>query len=162
MKMAPVSVFGYLGFVCSAEAGDSTQVPLKEDGTYSLGVYFFFEGHCVPTVVQTGEVLPTREAGWLNTEHGSPAASSGDLRTEFPVGAKWFCIPRTKNTALPNLQSVRLGAAEELALEPGDRVFVLSGALDINGERVAAPKAVKVSAPATAYAVVPVHALKFL
>jgi hypothetical protein len=162
MKMAPVSVFGYLGFVCSAEPGESTTVPLGEGGKYDNGAYFFFEGRGVPTVEQTGEVLPTREVGWLNTEHVSPAASSGDLCTAFPDGAKWFCIPANKNTVMPQLQSVSLGVAEELQLVPGDRIFVLSGALDIGSERVTAPKAVKVSAAATAYVVSPVMALKFL
>lgn len=162
MKMAPVSVFGCLGFVCSAEPGESASVPLGDSGTYDSGLYYFFEGTGVPTVDSTGEVLPTRTAGWLNTEHYSPAATSGNLTTVFPNGAKWFCVQSARNPMLPRLQSIRLDVAEELHLEPGDRIFVLSGALDIGSERVAAPKAVKVSAAATAYAVAPVYALKFL
>lgn len=162
MKMSPISVFGYLGFLCSADPDEATIVPLHNDGTYGLGIYYFFDGECIPTVVETNEVLPTRSAGWLNTEHESPAAGSGSLLTKFPSGAKWYCIPSAKNTELPRLQSINLGIAQSIDLAPGDRVFLVSGSVDVGGQILSASKALNISVPVTMYASTPVFALKFL
>lgn len=147
MKQVPINIFGSLGFLCSAEAGEHYDVPLNADGSYGLGIYYFYIGESHPTVIATGEALSPRTSGWLNTEHIAPAKTCGTLRSYFPVKTFWVCIPKAFNKGiLPNVKSVHLAPGEVLTNEEAAKFFLCKGTLnDISG-----PAAIKLPDELTA------------
>lgn len=145
MKSIPHPVFGKVVFLCSAEAGEVRTLALNESGSYEGGIYFYTRGEAEGKVLDTGEKIPTRRPGWLNTENMNLAASTGGkLEITYPLDTEWVCIPNGSNVELPVVESISLGTDQKMVLIPGDNIFVARGCMVINGREWVAPARIRV------------------
>lgn len=165
MTPNPYAAFGHTVFVCKATAGEFGYTPLNESGKYSVGIIFFTKGSASLKVVETGENIGTRTAGWLSTENILRGAeSSGVLRADFTEDTEWVCIANSANpNGLPTVQKILLKDGDVLALTVGTNLFLASGEVTLNGKSFVGPTQIRVrSADVIAYAKGDVYALKFV
>ena len=146
MNTVPKSAFGYTVFLVDTVAGEERDVNLTDNGYAASGHYFYTKGRMRNQVIETGEQLEDRIAGWLNTENPNKnASSSGTVRAEFVEDSQWLCIPRKfNNDNLPNLSSLILPAGETQVLENGTNLYLVRGQLDINGRIFNGPAQIRV------------------
>lgn len=161
MKTAPIRVFDRVGFISSAEAGESANVSLFGGGIAGSGIYFFYKGRREFVYSDSGDTLPLREAPWLSSENAQLDHRDGDGKAIFTEDSKWVCIPRGKNSNV-DMQMANLAEGESRAFAQDDRLFVVEGSISAGDVQVTGPKAVKFSRPTLVTAITPVSALQFL
>lgn len=146
MNTVPKAAFGYTVFLVDTVAGEEKDVNLDDDGYAASGHYFYTKGRVRNQVVETGEQLEDRVAGWLNTENPNKnASSSGTVRNVFVEDSQWLCIPyKFNNNKLPDLASLILPAGETQVLENGTNLYLVRGQLDVNGRIFNGPAQIRV------------------
>jgi hypothetical protein len=127
MKATPIFVFGARVFLCSAELGEELTFGLTPFGRLADSVYYIFDGAFASHVSETGEVMPGREAGFINTGDDVRAATSGSIRAVSTSAAtKWVCVPR-RPKGTPEIKKFELLAGQKVLCPKGARVFVAKG-----------------------------------
>jgi hypothetical protein len=127
--MAPISVFGTRVYLCSADVGEELTFPLNPFGRVDDSVYYIFEGAFAAHVMETGEVLANRTAGFINTNPAAMAATAGSVRvTATGAATKWACVQR-RHKAIPDLKKFELLAGQQVTLQAGARIFIIKGEL---------------------------------
>jgi len=146
MKFKPMAAFGSVVVVATADAGDTREVALDENGVTSSGNYFYTHGSVAVTVKETGEVLENRTPGWLNTEHpSSGAATTGTLLLTFSEPTEWLCIPHAHNKqGLPKVSSLVVTLGESITLNVGSDLYLVRGEFEINSRRFTGPTQIRI------------------
>lgn len=145
MTNTPYAAFGYVLFLSSAEAGEQKLIKLGNTSNYVTGIYFYVDGLAKSYVVETGEVLKDRVAGWLNTEVADAPTGGSTVRSEFSVHTEWVCIPNANNPwGLPKVSSLILDPQSQQALTNGTNLFLAKGSLAINGRQFNAPAQIRI------------------
>ena len=166
MRSIPKQAFGYVVFVTECDAGEERTVDLTNDGYNLSGHYFYTKGRVKNYVIETGEQLEDRVAGWLNTEHPEGNAStSGTVQDIYIEDSQWLCIPhRYNDNKLPTLQSLILESEQSQILPNGTDLYLVRGKLNINGKLFVGPTQIRVrSGDVTAISIDDTsYSLKFL
>ena len=145
MMNTPYAAFGYVLFLSSAEAGEEKLIKLGANSNYVTGIYFYIDGIAKSYVLETGEVLKDRVAGWLNTEVADPPTGGSTVKSEFPVHTEWVCIPNANNPwGLPKVSSLILDPKSQQLLQNGTNLFLAKGSLLINGREFSAPTQIRI------------------
>jgi hypothetical protein len=146
MKATPLAAFGYVAILVDVDANETRDVKLNDRGFSSSGYYFYVKGRATNTVIETGEVLADRTAGWLNIEHPDDRASStGTVHNVFLEDTQWLCIPHARNpNGLPDLSSVILADGETSNLEQGTNLYLVRGTLAVGDKTFTGPKQIRV------------------
>lgn len=81
------------------------------------------------TLVDLAGVLAPREAGWMSSEDHWPIPAGVHRRTAISRAVVWCARPIDKVGSIWHLDEVRLFVGQELPLEPGHQLFLISGQL---------------------------------
>ncbi len=161
----PIAMFGHVGFICEMPAGSFRDIEIgNSQGVYEVGYYFFTRGLARPWIIQTGEYIPDRSAGWLNYEHpGTSASTGGTLRTDYLEDTEWLCIPRSFNQRKwPTVSSVVLAENQSINLDNGTNLFLVRGQLEVQTKTFVGPCQLRIrSGAVSVLAKSGVYALKF-
>lgn len=146
MNTIPLAAFGYVAFLVDVKANETRDVALTDQGFSSSGYYFYVKGRSTVSVIETGEVLKERTAGWLNIERtDGNASSTGTSRGLFLEDTQWLCIPHAKNPkGLPNLSSLVLEDGETRTLTQGTDLYLVRGTLVVGDKTFIGPKQIRV------------------
>jgi hypothetical protein len=146
MRTNPKAAFGYVVIVADVDAGEERDIKLTDEGYTTSGHYFYTKGRVKNHIVETGEVLEDRVAGWLNTEHPDGRASTpGTVHDVFLEDSQWLCIPyNLNNKKLPDLASLILTAGETATLTNGTNLYLVRGSLEINGKTFMGPTQIRI------------------
>ncbi len=163
MNAVPYAAFGHVVFLCDSEADRTIDLQLDDDGAYSAGLYYIISGKVEATVLQTGERLPDRTAGWLNTENNSPAQGAGTLQGYFTEYTRWVCVPYIANPrGVASVSSFVIEPGATADLVNGSNIFIVDGECTIAGKTFTGPTQIRVrNGDRVATAVNKVLALRF-
>jgi hypothetical protein len=146
MNITPLATFGYVAFLVDAEANETRDVTLTDRGFSSSGYYFYVKGRSAVNVVETGQVLEDRTAGWLNLERvDGRADSTGTAHVVFLEDTQWLCIPHVRNPGgLPDLSSLVLDDGATHILTQGTDLYLVRGTLVIGDNTFVGPRQIRV------------------
>ena len=146
MKITPLAAFGYVVILVDADADETRTVSLNDQGFSSSGYYFYVKGRSTVSVIETGEVLEDRTAGWLNFERvDGCAASAGTAHIVFLEDTQWLCISHARNPeGLPTLNSLVLDDGAAHTLTQGTDLYLVRGTLVVGGKTFVGPRQIRV------------------
>jgi hypothetical protein len=145
MLPVPYAAFGHVVFLCTADAGSKIVTPLTKDGAYAAGLYYIISGRSEVTVVETGERLQDRTAGWLNSEKNSIAATTGNIQCLYPEETRWVCVPYVSNPkGVPSVTSLLVEEGQSENFENGSNIFLVDGQLSIGEKTFTGPTQIRV------------------
>lgn len=165
LEHRPLAAFGSVLFLCRMPAGSYRDIEITNNqGLYEVGYYFFTKGRARPWIIQTGQVLEDRVAGWLNLEHpGTSSVTAGTLRTEYLEDTEWLCMPYKLNSCWPNsLSSLVLSAGSSHSLDIGSNLYLGRGSVLIGNKEFQGPVQIRIrSNPVDIVAISDVYGLIF-
>jgi hypothetical protein len=146
MKIKPIAIFGNVGFLCQAEPNETRTVSLGSDGLVTYGLYYIVKGRAINYIVETGEVIGDRYAGWLSLEHQDAGASSaGTLVSTYVEETEWVCIHRNRNPrGLADYSSLIVEAGETISLANNSNIFLVKGQLRIDDQYYIGPRQIRI------------------
>jgi hypothetical protein len=146
MRTKPISAFGTVVFIVTADVGECINVNLRADGSYSPGFYYFISGEVTPVVIETGEILQKRTRGWFNKTKEDRALTSGTLKLLYPVQSSWVCIPYNINNYkdIPQMIDNDYGIDSEIFFKNGDDVLLVQGIIKIGTKEFVAPSQIRI------------------
>jgi hypothetical protein len=147
MIAKPVAAFGHVVFLTTLADGEQISVDIKSDnGAYTNGYYFYYEGLAKFCVVETGINLPDRSVGWLNKEHNNAGTDKPGTVAITALGqTSWVCMPLTHNVSLPlNLSSIMLSDNESGIFSKGSDLFLVTGEVIVGGRSFIGPSQIRI------------------
>lgn len=146
MNAKPLAAFGYVAYLVDVEANEVREVGLNEHGFSNTGYYYYVKGQSAVSVIETGEVLETRTAGWLNIERPEGQASStGTVRSIALEDSQWLCMPHAMNPkGLPNLSSLILSPGETRTLAQATDLYLVRGTLVVGDRTFVGPRQIRI------------------
>ena len=154
MISKPLVAFGNRVFLCTAEANETTNptdisYKIGSNGLYQGGVFFYTKGIVKYTVLETGEQIPDRTAGWLSTEHQDSSvaatATSGTFAGLLVESSEWLCIPKAQNPqGISSVTSLVLEATALHNFFEGSNIYLVRGTLSIKGKLFVGPCEIRV------------------
>lgn len=149
MISKPYAAFGYVVYIVTLDDKEHWDVKISDpSGLYNNGYYYYFKGKSSFNVLETGQQLPDRPKGWLNTEHHEAHSDTpGTVRMLAEGETAWLCLSTINNPKkdLPSsLTSFTLLTNETKELSKGSNIYLTDGTLFIDDKEFVGPTQIRV------------------